>query len=94
MRPGVYDFDIGAGPNLMKGDILDQRWLENTRQSDMSKVRGASDQKTVVSGSIILHIFMCESRTRVARGVVDKRAVPVLLWTTFIGRFIKLIYLA
>lgn len=37
---------------------------------------------------------MDESRTQVTLGVVDRLAVPVLLWTTLVEKFIKLIHQA
>lgn len=89
MCPIVSVFDPGAGPNLIRVDVLDQSWMENIRQRDMPEVRNDLGTKLVLSETIILHLCMCKSHIWVASSVVDKLFVPVLLRTTFIDRFEK-----
>lgn len=55
----------------------------------MPEIQDACDRKLVVSGTITLHPRIADSPTRVAFGVVDELAVPVLLGTAFIDRFVN-----
>lgn len=54
----------------------------------MREVQSVSDTRLVVSGTIIIHIRVGESRTQLMYGLVDKLAVLVVLVMNFIDRFI------
>lgn len=58
----------------------------------MSEIQGASNTKTVVYGILTLRPRMGEPGTRVAFGVLAKLAIPALLGTTLIDRFVKSIH--
>lgn len=93
MSPIGCVFENGTGPNLIGLVVLDQGSLHITHQRDMPKDRSASGTKLVVHGTNALHPRLVQSHTRVTLGVVNTLAVPVLMETTCIIKFVKLIHL-
>lgn len=89
MRPIVCVIDTGAGPSLVEKDVLDCKWLDSIRHSEMPEIRSASDRKLVRSGTITLHLRLAESHTRMIFGVVDRLAVSELLDTTSADKIVK-----
>lgn len=63
MHPVVCIFDNSTGPKLIRADFLDEGWLGDIVQRDMSEYRGASDKKLVVSETFNRHHCMGECRT-------------------------------
>lgn len=94
VSPVICVIDTGAGPILIQVDFLEPTWLDSVRQHDMPEIQSASNTKLTVSVTITVHLRMSESRTLVAFTVVEKLAVPVLLWITFINRFKKSVHQA
>lgn len=45
MRPILCVFDTGAGPSLIRTDVLDPSWLDSIRRHDMTDIRGAINTK-------------------------------------------------
>lgn len=58
----------------------------------MLKIQSPSKTKPAVSGTLTLHLRMPELRIRVTFGFMDKLAVHLLVGTSFIDIFIKLIH--
>lgn len=92
IHPIFYIFGTGAGPNLIGDYVLDQAWLDNICQSDMSEIQRDSDTKRIVFGAITLHHHMSESRTRLTSRVVDRLAVLVLLGSNFVDKYLKYVH--
>lgn len=92
MRLIVCVFDTVTNPNLKRADFLEASWLDSIHQLNMPEMCSAFDTKLFLSGTITLHLMICESRTLVTFGVVDKLALPVLLGMTFIDRYIRSVY--
>lgn len=72
--------------------MLEQNCLDIIRHSDLSEIRSASNTIIIVSGTITTHLRIDGSRTLLTFDVVDRLALPVLLGTTFIDKYIKSIY--
>lgn len=89
-----YGFDSASGAKLVRTDVMDLSWLENIRQQDMSKIRGESDTRVPMSGTITFHLRIDELRTCITSSVLDKLVVSVLLGTMFISRLIKSFHLS
>lgn len=94
MRPIKFVFDSGAGPDLIRADILGPSWLDSVCKREMLDIRSTSDMKLKMSGTKTPFLCMGGSRTRISFDVVNKLVVPVLLETACINRFIKSIHLA
>lgn len=94
MRPIVCIFDTGAGPNLIRADVLDTSGQGSIGQRDMLDIRNAFDTRLKVSGTITLHLGMGGSRTRVNFGFVNEQVVPVLLVAMYTNRLVRSIHLA
>lgn len=71
MRPVVCIIDTGSGPIVIITDVRSSMSLETFRQHDIPNTRKASDYRLLVSGTINLHIQMCELRTREIFSVVE-----------------------
>ena len=86
--------DTGAGPNLVDQRTLPPHWLKHVQpfNSDIAKnLVGAEESPLNIRGVFPLYVRMGKLRCRVWCGVVPKLAVPVLLGTSFIDKFIKTI---
>lgn len=94
MRPIICVFDTGAGPKLIRDDVVNLSRLDCVRHGDMPEIRRAWDTRLNVSGTITLYLRMGESRTLVTFDVMDRLDVPVLLQTSFKDYIIKSIHLA
>lgn len=77
MRHTICVFDNSAGPNLIRAKVLDLIWLDSIRQRDMPDIRTTSHRKLELSATIILHLPMGGSRTRVNFGVVNELVMPL-----------------
>lgn len=80
IRPVVCAFDTGTGPHFIRTSVLDQSWLDNISQSNKPEIRGASDTRLILSGTLTIYRRSGKLRTRATFGTVDQLAVPVLLW--------------
>lgn len=71
-------FDAGAGPILIRVDVLDQIRLNDIRQRDLPEIQGVSSARLGVPGNKNFQCCLPELRSRVAVGLVERLAVP--LW--------------
>lgn len=92
MRPIFCALDTGGGLNLIRANVSYASWQDLIHQHDIREIQSAFDTKLVLSATITLHLWIGEFSTRVAFGVVDKQASPVLLRKTFIDRFMNSIH--
>lgn len=92
MIPIVYVFDTVAFPNFIQGDYSVPSRLDNVRQRDMPDIRGVSNTKINMFGTITVHQRMSGSRSCDDCGTVNELVKTVLLASTYIDRFIKSIY--
>lgn len=65
MYPNICVFDTFESANLVRANFLDATWLDSVRQRGMPEMRGKSNKKVTVYGTITFHLQICESRTRV-----------------------------
>lgn len=81
MRPIVFEFDTGAGPNLIRAYVLYPSGLGSFRQRDMPGIQSVPDTKLKSSRTITFHLGMGKSLTRIKFGLVNELVVLVLLET-------------
>lgn len=84
-------FETSAGPNLLHADMVKLDWKSPIRVIDKRRLSSAINQK-VEDVDTIIHINMGEARVRVTFGIIKNLAVPVLLRTSFIAKFVKGIF--
>lgn len=89
MRQVICFFDTGACLNVITAVVLEQSRLNNIRQRDIPEIRGPSDTKLVVLGTLNLHPRMDKSHAQVTFCIADKLVVPTLLETTFTDKLMK-----
>lgn len=87
MRPEIYVFDTGTGPNLIRADMVELYWVRSVRVSEKPRLKGATSQHVETIGTIILHVFIGEAHVRVAFGILNSLVVSVLLGTSFMENF-------
>ena len=80
--------DTGAGPNLASKELLERSWLPRIRPTTDPGLTAATRQRIHVDGKILLTVRLGDLTARVYFGIVERLAVPLLLGTSFIDRFI------
>lgn len=86
MRSVNGAFDTGAGPNLLRENMLKPNWISSVHAGEKPRLRNAMNQKIEVVRTIILHDRMGEPLVRVVFRTVWNFAVSVLLGTSLIER--------
>lgn len=94
MRPNICVFNTGADPNLVIANILEPALLGSVRYRDLSKIRDVPNKLLATWGTIIGHLSIGESSTRVAFDIEENLAATVSLATTFLIKVIKSVHSA
>ena len=86
-------FDTGAGPNLVRDDLLPRGW-ESLLVPDqpLPRITNASGKRMPVKGVIVLYIQVGGLRTRVRFYVVPGLGVPCILGCNFIDIHVRSIH--
>lgn len=92
MRPIKCVFYTGAGPSLVREDLVQPDWLPSIRLSDNPRLRSATNENVDVVGTVILHVQIGDIRVRVIFGIVRSFAAPALLRTSLMHKCIKGIF--
>lgn len=92
MRRTISAIDTGACLILIEADMLDLSCLSNIHRYDIPDIRRATHTKLKVSGTIRIHLHMCESQTYVNFGVINKLAMQFFVGAMYIDRLIKSIH--
>lgn len=85
-------FDTGAGIDLLKEEIPEPNWMSSINFCGKPRLQSAMNQKFKVSGKLLLHICIEETRVRVVLLIIKSVAVRVWLETSFIDMFFKKIF--
>lgn len=85
-------FDTSAGPNLIWEDFLEGNWLKTVQANNGPSLQSATNQELNIVGTVTLPVRMADSRGRVVCDIVRNLAVPAILATLFIDRFLKGIF--
>ena len=73
-------FDTGAGPNIVRDDILPKGWERILIPSQpLPRITNASGKRMPVRGVVLLHLQVGDLRTRVRFYVVPGLGVPCIL---------------
>lgn len=91
-RPTVCVFDAGAGSNLVCTSYLPVNRFKRICPIQNMSLRPASNNPRRHHRKIILSIQPGDIHVFVDIGAVDNLAVPLLIGTSFIDRFVKEIY--
>ena len=92
LSPKTVVLDTGAGPNLVNRNDLPREWMKKIRLIRNVKLTSASRNAMNLVGVLPLFIRMGDLKVRVWFGVVENLAVPVLLGTSYIDRFVQGIF--
>jgi hypothetical protein len=86
-------FDTGAGPNIVRADLLPPGWETLLVQNQpLPRITDASGKKMPVKGVIILYIQVGDLRIRVRFYVVPGLGVPFILGCNFIDLHVQSIH--
>jgi hypothetical protein len=86
-------FDTGAGPNIVRDDILSKGWERILIPSQpLPRITNASGKQMPVPGVSLLHLQVIDLRTRVRFYVVPGLGVPCTLGCNFIDLHVRSIY--
>lgn len=77
----------------MREDFLETDWLRAIRAVNEPSLRSETNQKDGIVGTVLLHARIRDARVFRVSGVVRKMAIPILLETSFIARFVKEVFL-
>jgi transposase InsO family protein len=90
LAPVVAVLDTGAGPNLIREDVLPPDWESlRLRGVPVPKVMNASGRLLHSKGVIVLIVQVGDLRTRVRFYVTAGLAVPCILGCNFIDRHVR-----
>jgi hypothetical protein len=93
LSPVQAVFDTGAGPNIVRADLLPAGWEQLLVQNQpLPRITNASGKKMPVKGVIILHVQVGDLRTRVRFYVVPGLGVPCILGCNFIDLHVRSIH--
>ena len=86
-------FDTGAGPNIVRDDILPKGWERILIPSQpLPRITNASGKRMPVRGVVLLHLQVGDLRTRVRFYVVPGLGVPCILGCNFIDIHVRSIH--
>jgi hypothetical protein len=86
-------FDTGAGPNIVRADLLPAGWEKLLVQNQpLPRITNASGKKMPVRGVIILYVQVGDLRTRVGFYVVPGLGIPCTLGCNFIDLHVQSIH--
>jgi Aspartyl protease len=86
-------FDTGAGPNLVRDDLLPRGWESLlVPNQPLPRITNASGKRMPVRGVIVLHTQVGDLRTRVRFYVVPGLGVPCILGCNFIDLHVRSIH--
>lgn len=92
MHPINFVCNNSARRSFLQKDIFEPYWLPSIRSCHNPRLRHVTSQKVEVVAAIFLDVRTGDSVLRVMSGIVRNLTVPVLLGTSFIDRFIKVIF--
>ena len=93
MYPVRAVFDTGAGPNIVRDDILPKGWERILIPSQpLPRITNASGKRMPVRGVVLLHLQVGDLRTRVRFYVVPGLGVPCILGCNFIDIHVRSIH--
>jgi Retroviral aspartyl protease len=82
--------DTGAGPNLVREEILPTDWEKyRVAGAPTLQIVGAGGRRLKQSGAILLHVEICGLKTRMQFVVVPGLAAECILGCQFIDRHVK-----
>jgi Retroviral aspartyl protease len=82
--------DTGAGPNLVRAEILPTDWEKyRVAGAQTLQIVGAGGRRLKQSGAILLHLEICGLKTRMHFVVVPGLAAECILVCQFIDRHVK-----
>jgi Retroviral aspartyl protease len=82
--------DTGAGPNLVRAEILPTDWEKyRVAGAPTLQIVGAGGRRLKQSGAILLHVEICGLKTRMQFVVVPGLAAECILGCQFIYRHVK-----
>lgn len=85
-------FDIGTEPNIIREDFFEAEWFRAIQANNRSVSKNETDRMGRVLGIASLQVRIGDFKVRVAFGVVGGLTVLVLLGTSFIDGFVKVIF--
>lgn len=85
-------FYTDAGLKRIPDDFLDAEKLRALQSGSRLALKSTVSQKIHVTGTITLNIITKNSKIRAAFSVLHNLAVPVFLGTSFIDRFLNIIF--
>lgn len=93
MAPVRAVFDTGAGPNLVRDDLLPRGWESLLIPGQpLPRITNASGKRMPVKGVIVLYLQVGDLRTRVRFYVVPGLGVPCILGCNFIDLHVRSIH--
>lgn len=91
-RPPTRVFHTGPGPNMVRTSFLTLKWRYCTWFIHKMSLKLASYNPNHVIGKAMLFLQLCDLHAGVPFRVVEILAVPLLVGTSFIDRFVKEIF--
>jgi RNase H-like domain found in reverse transcriptase/Reverse transcriptase (RNA-dependent DNA polymerase)/Integrase zinc binding domain/Integrase core domain/Chromo (CHRromatin Organisation MOdifier) domain/Retroviral aspartyl protease len=92
MFPITTVLDTGAGPSLIREDVLPKDWeAMRLRGVPVPRIVNASGRAVTSKGVVVLHVQVGDLRTRVRFYVTSGLAVPCILGCNFIDRHVRAI---
>ena len=92
--PALCVFDTGAGPNIVRANVLPPEALESlAKASDKTRLVSASSDELTVLGTILLMVKVGQYSCRQPFVVVRSLTSDAILGTTFIDRHVENIWI-
>lgn len=92
MHPTNCALDAVTGPSLLLEELFEPEWLLSIRVCQSPRLKSGTNLWFKVTGAIMLHVRMGESRIRVMFEIFRNLAVPVFLGILLIDNSIKIIF--
>lgn len=93
-RPVLTVFDTGAGPNLIRADLLPPELLERAdRRRDVVNLASASNHRLKTKGIVTLTVRLGDFTVRQPFVVTEQLGADAILGTTFIDAHVDTIYI-
>lgn len=89
LLPAITVFNTRAIPNLIRTSFLPPEWCERFKSISRPHYTSASDDGLTIYGTILILACAENIRKRVQIEVIDHLAVPILVETSKIDRFIR-----
>lgn len=92
LHPIVSALDTSGGPNLIHRSFFLLSWRKHIWPTLNLCPKLASNERIQVEGTFYLVVLLGDLHARFTFGVVDKMVVSILLGTSYIDRFIALVF--